>query len=45
MATAWSPFIFRTFLRGHLRFLGHITTANPASPVVFPEALTSLAHI
>ena len=41
----WSPFIFRTFLRGHLRFLGHITTANPTSPVVFPEALASLTHI
>lgn len=45
MMTVKSPFTFRTFLRGHLRFLGHITTANPASPVVFSEVLASLTHI
>ena len=45
MVTIKSPFTFRTFLRGHLRFLGHITTTTPASPVVFPETCTSLTHI
>ena len=45
MVTIKSPFTFRTFLCGHLRFLCHITTANPASPVVLPETCTSLTHI
>ena len=43
--TFLQPSSIWTSLCGHLCFLGHITTTNPASPVIILEILTSLTHI